>query len=429
MVSYQKMCKSLWCVDPDTTLLVPSSFICIANFSICLFLHSCYFSSRHTGYQWLNTPCDIRAKINSEGYVAIVHHLDTIQVDKAAENSIPLHVSDESLNYFKVYWEGDYPKSSSNDCGECQTLSDGACLCQTTVVDEEVFSSAANVTVAGILSSLSVGCMDPDIYDDSTYTSEEEDGFTAYIKTPGSPGVYDVETVFHVTDENGRTHFLRNVKSTVHLEGWENSYTPRIFEAEEEAYNSSDATNRTEYRWYTGAGWIDFGEEIDQFLEWEVTLAQAVNVNLKFRYTLDNYNRPMEVLVNGVSVNALLDFPPTGAWDYWTYTAPVSVTLSAGTNIIRLQAPSSWPTSNYTVDWLPSTGDEMNGLGMLEQCQVSINISFYLHALSCRFYLLCTHVCTYPTFVQCCSVTFTPMLLIRATVTMMPIVSRVYTAS
>lgn len=63
-------------------------------------------------------------KINSEGYIAIVHDIDSSQ-----ENTIPYHVSEESLNYFRVFWDGDYPGSSeSNDCvsNNCGIADDGS---------------------------------------------------------------------------------------------------------------------------------------------------------------------------------------------------------------------------------------------------------------------------------------------------------------
>ena len=68
----------------------------------------------------------MNVKINSEGYVAIVH-----DIDSSSSNTIPYHVEkDNTLNYFRVFWEnGSYPGSSgSNDCASnnCQVLDDGA---------------------------------------------------------------------------------------------------------------------------------------------------------------------------------------------------------------------------------------------------------------------------------------------------------------
>lgn len=314
---------------------------------------------RHTGYHWTPAPCNIQVKINRDGYVAIVHDLDTVKM----QGSVPLHVSEESLNYLKVYWGADgYPSKADNNCGDCQVLSDGACLCQTSVAEEAEFSSAAETTVDGILSSLQVGHMDPAIFDAGTFIEETEANFTAYVKSPGS---YDIDTVFKVDDEaTGRTLFLRNLKSTVSLQGW--TYEPEIFEAET-ANNMSDVEVKSGYSRWTGSGYVDFGATRDMNVEWKVTVPADVDVNLKFRYTNYYNNRPMEVVVNGVTAEALLDFLPTGAWDYWTNTAPVTASLKAGDNIIRLQYASAWPTNYGTLD--ESIGNENAWNGTTQVCQ------------------------------------------------------------
>ena len=311
---------------------------------------------RHTGYHWTPAHCNIQVKINREGYVAIVHDLDTVNM----QGSIPLHVSEESLNYFKVYWGADgYPSKKNNNCGDCRVLDDGACLCQTSVTEEAAFSSAAYTTADGILSSLQVGHMDPAIFDAGTYIEEIESDFTAYIKSPGSPGSYDVDTVFKVDDEaTGRTLFLRNLKSTVSLQGW--TYEPEIFEAET-ANNMTDVEVKSDYSRWTGSGYVDFGATRYMNVEWKVTVPADVNVNLKFRYTNYYNNRPMEVVVDGVTAEALLDFPPTGAWDYWTNSAPVAASLKAGENTIRLQYATAWPTNNGTLDESIGNGNAWTG--------------------------------------------------------------------
>jgi len=313
---------------------------------------------RHTGYHWLNTPCYLQVKINSEGYVAIVHDLDTVKM----EGAIPLHVSEESLNYFKVYWTGGFPSKTENNCADCQVLSDGACLCQTSVAEEAVFSSADVFDAADIISSLRVGHIDPAEFDPVAFVEEVGADFTAYVKSEGS---YDADTVFKVADEvTGRTLFLRNVKSTVNLQGW--NFEPTIFEAET-AKNMTGAEIRSEYSRWTGTGYVDFGATRDMHVEWQVTVAADVDVSLKFRYTNYYNNRPMEVMVNGVSAQSLLDFPSTGAWDYWTNSANVTASLKAGDNLIRLQYASAWPTNNGTLD--ESIGNENAWSGATQVCQ------------------------------------------------------------
>ncbi|KAL7503831.1 hypothetical protein ACHAXN_001560 [Cyclotella atomus] len=77
------------------------------------------------GYHWTNKDCFLLVKINSEGYIALVHDIDSSQ-----SNTIPYHVKEENtLNYFRVFWDSEYPGSSvGNDCAanNCKVLDDGA---------------------------------------------------------------------------------------------------------------------------------------------------------------------------------------------------------------------------------------------------------------------------------------------------------------
>ena len=53
--------------------------------------------------------------------------------------------------------------------------------------------------------------------------------------------IVDENTVFEI-ESKGRTLFLKNVRSTVHLQGWE-SITPEIHEAESAAYFNAVSIN------------------------------------------------------------------------------------------------------------------------------------------------------------------------------------------
>ena len=50
----------------------------------------------------------VNVKVNADGYVAIVHDVVDTHID-----TIPwLVAEDDTLNWFKVHWSGDYPGSS-----------------------------------------------------------------------------------------------------------------------------------------------------------------------------------------------------------------------------------------------------------------------------------------------------------------------------
>jgi len=161
------------------------------------------------GYHWTSKDCTISVKVNSEGYVAIVH-----EVDLSGNAEIPDHVEGEqTLNWFRVFWNGDgkYPGSSeANDCAEymCETTADGSCLCKTTVAESTVFEDVGSVSKADVMSQLFIGALGPR----SGSVPTAGNGFIAHIVGNS----VDEYTVFEVVDY-GRTYFLKNVRSIVSL--------------------------------------------------------------------------------------------------------------------------------------------------------------------------------------------------------------------
>jgi hypothetical protein len=69
------------------------------------------------------------------------------------------------------------------------------------------------------------------------------------------------------------------------------------------------------------------------------------------RYALDTGDRPLEVILNGVSLGNL-SFPATGSFATWNNTAPLTITPEPGTNRIRLQTTGS---SGANIDQLTYT--------------------------------------------------------------------------
>jgi uncharacterized protein (DUF1501 family)/uncharacterized protein (DUF1800 family) len=316
---------------------------------------------RYTGYHWTTSSCDTWAKVNSDGHVAIVHNVD----DRLSADTVPLHVSEESLNYFKVYWggSGEYPSSVDNDnnmnnnCGggKCRILDDGSCLCQTNVVNEQVFYYG-QATPSDILSSLSIGAMDPSVYG-SEYSPESGSGFVAHVQTPG---VYDGTTIFEVVDPVGRKRFLKNVRSTVKLQGWE--FPRSLYEAEGATQNGCSFGTRNDVVRHTGSGWLNCEQRDfrnDGFIEWTVDVPKNAEYNIAFRYSFRDGNRPVTVTVNGQVVQASLAIPGTGySTSYWIYSDKVTVTLMQGENRIRISTSDDdrGPVVDHLlVEGLPTT--------------------------------------------------------------------------
>eukprot|EP00957_Ditylum_brightwellii_P206334 15347899-Ditylum_brightwellii.AAC.1 len=164
-----------------------------------------------TGYHWTTAKCSIEIKIDQEGHVAIVYNIENRRGDQA------LHISEESLNYFKVYWESNEYPNRFNNCGNasgCTALSGGGCQCETAVAEGAVFFSKPS-SADEILSTLLIGSMNPEVFDDGTFIKQKEAEFTVYLKN----GVYDSDTVFEVVDDMSRTFFMKNAFSRVKVVG------------------------------------------------------------------------------------------------------------------------------------------------------------------------------------------------------------------
>lgn len=175
-----------------------------------------------TGYHWTNKDCSISVKINSEGRIAIVHDAMSTFID-----TIPWLVEEKNtLNWFRVFWDGnDYPGSSETNTCEvngCSTMDSGDCLCKTTVAENVVFNDLVNVSKEDVMAQLFIGAAGAP---DGSASNDLGNGVTAHSVN----GNIDTSTVFQVEDK-GRTLFLKNVLSTVSLEGW--TMPPQVYEAD-----------------------------------------------------------------------------------------------------------------------------------------------------------------------------------------------------
>ena len=87
----------------------------------------------------------------------------------------------------------------------------------------------------------------------------------------------------------------------------------------------------------TGPGYIEhIGEG---YIEYTFN-AFSVPYDLTVRYALDSGDRPLEVILNSVSLNNI-SFPAIGPYPSWGLTAPFSLTPNSGSNTIRLKTTNS----------------------------------------------------------------------------------------
>jgi len=174
--------------------------------------------SHKKGYHWTTDSCVIQVKVNDIGQVALVYEPESYHI-------LHPHVKNDNRNFFKVYWDGDYPKNDNdvtvgNTCGNntCESLATGGCLCGTTITESRVFRDMPS-SVDEVLSKLTIGAYDHTAYDEGTYEEAitSANNVTAYLST--STGAFDTKTVFEVTDGYGRLHRFKNTKERVRIQG------------------------------------------------------------------------------------------------------------------------------------------------------------------------------------------------------------------
>jgi len=104
---------------------------------------------------------------------------------------------------------------------------------------------------------------------------------------------------------------------------------------------------------YTGTGYADTNGATGAGVSWSVNIPSAGTYTLKWRYASTS-SRPANLKVNGTTVVSNVAFASTGSWTTWTETATTSVSLAAGTRVIRLEATTSAGLGN--IDNMTITG-------------------------------------------------------------------------
>ena len=218
------------------------------------------------------------------GYIAIVHDADLSYKNQIDRYGIPAEVDEnETLNWFKVKWNGDFPGSSlENSCeaNKCKARSDGSCVCRTSVSESVVFDSIENVDKDQIMSELFIGATGPE----AGSLPAVGNGFTAFVVN----GQIDASTVFEVQDK-GRTFFLKNIVSEVHLHGWE--AVPMIIEAEDAVVLQNTTVKNSAELSASNGQYIDFDSTDEAYVTWEVNAPYTGDFLMSLRYAMDTYTR------------------------------------------------------------------------------------------------------------------------------------------
>jgi endoglucanase len=92
---------------------------------------------------------------------------------------------------------------------------------------------------------------------------------------------------------------------------------------------------------YTGDGFVNYRNEIDSYVEFNIHIPVSGTSTLIFRYANGtSQNRSCDVYLNGVMAVDDLSFPETGEWQEWG-TRRCPLTMNGGYNTIRLTADQS----------------------------------------------------------------------------------------
>jgi len=111
------------------------------------------------------------------------------------------------------------------------------------------------------------------------------------------------------------------------------------YEAENATYSPGVFENS--HSGYSGTGYVNTDNVLGAYVQWSVTADAAGPHALKVRYANGtSADRPMDIVVNGVTVASGLSFPATANWDTWA-TITVTAPLNAGANTIRATATTA----------------------------------------------------------------------------------------
>jgi cullin-associated NEDD8-dissociated protein 1 len=182
----------------------------------------CDTSRQLTYYQWLDSPCTLKAQIASDGYVSIVHGIHIEHENTAASSDkLTRAFKLDNGNYFPVKWEGDaFPAAASSTCAGACVAHGLTCVCNVTVDTAAVFTDeSAMPTAAEAQAALKIGAPHIGVYGAGTYARCTTSACTSKAGLEvwfGPSGRLDDSSVFKVTvSRTGQVLQLRNFASLV----------------------------------------------------------------------------------------------------------------------------------------------------------------------------------------------------------------------
>lgn len=102
----------------------------------------------------------------------------------------------------------------------------------------------------------------------------------------------------------------------------------------EEADDIYQGVIESEYKGFTGIGYVNYNNQAGSYIEWYISKADTGICNLAFCYAKGSTtDRQMKIVVNGVEIDTAMSFPGTGAWTTWVVDS-IHIPLKSGLYII-----------------------------------------------------------------------------------------------
>lgn len=165
-------------------------------------------------YFWMSpfSPCHLKAKIDLDGKIAVVHALP----DEDEQDRERGYEEEDNKTFFRVQYTagGDQITNLISNCdinNGCATSSDGYCMCDVTVSDEQAFTSIPT-SKEEVLSTLTIGSFPPDILD-GTYKNVTVGMVTMHMRD----GQLSEETIFEIVNDFGVVQLRKNIRSMVRI--------------------------------------------------------------------------------------------------------------------------------------------------------------------------------------------------------------------
>ncbi|MBN2610416.1 MAG: family 43 glycosylhydrolase [Bacteroidales bacterium] len=129
----------------------------------------------------------------------------------------------------------------------------------------------------------------------------------------------------------------------------------------EAGFCSVDGTVDSDHSGYTGTGFANTNNAAGNGVTWSVNVPFAQSCQVVWRFSNGGSTaRTTQIKVNGSVAVSSFSMPSTGNWDTWSETSQQSLNLSAGNNLIRLEATNSSGLPN--IDYMKITGTSLTSV-------------------------------------------------------------------